>query len=99
MFPFSRLQHWNLIQRRLVWLTGSSQGWSNLTTFLARQCEIVLVRSAARLSASVVQDNVEQRAMNFQALGLLTAVLDKTHLAKPVHEKADSRAGGTDNLR
>src|ERR1700722_3000816 len=36
--------------------------------------------------------------MNFQALGLLAAVLDKTHLAKTVHEKADSGAGSADNF-
>src|ERR1700689_2707780 len=36
--------------------------------------------------------------MNFQAIGLLTAVLDKTHLAKTVHEKADSRASSADNF-
>ena len=37
--------------------------------------------------------------MNLQAASMLTAVLDEALLAEPVHEKADSRSGGTDHLR
>lgn len=36
---------------------------------------------------SIVQDDVEQGAMYFQADGALTVVLDKAPLAEPVHEK------------
>ena len=37
--------------------------------------------------------------MNLQAASMLAAVLDEPLLAEPVHEKADSRSGGTDHLR
>ena len=43
---------------------------------------------------SVVQDDIEQRTVDFQT----TFILDKAQFAEPVHEKADSGAGSADDL-
>ena len=46
-------------------------------------------------AGSIVQNYIEQRAMDFQP----AIVVNKAQLPEPVHEKADSRAGGAHHLR
>src|SRR5216683_6546760 len=48
-----------------------------------------------RTLSSVVEDDVQQRAVNAQ----FAVVLNEPKLAKAVHEEADARARGADHLR
>src|ERR1043166_5462027 len=66
--------------------------WSILLTGPRRAPEAKRTESERR---SVVEDDVEQRAVDLQP----TVVLDKAQLPKLVHEEADARAGCADHLR
>src|SRR4029453_4905613 len=45
----------------------------------------------------IVQDNIQQRAVNLQSTFITTRVMNEAQFPEPVHEKTHSRTSGADH--
>lgn len=59
---------------------------------------MAVFRPPFSLKNLIVQNYIEQRAVNLQGAFGPTGVVDEAQLPEPVHEKADPRTSGSDHL-
>src|ERR1700691_614259 len=55
-------------------------------------------RAGLTRTVLIVQNHVEQRAVDLQSTFGAASVVDKTQLSETVHEEADARTGGADHF-
>src|SRR5438445_4047334 len=55
--------------------------------------------SATSLRHSIVQNYIEERAVDLQSAVFPSGIVNKAQFPEPVHEKTDPRTGSTDHLR